>query len=155
MLSSRLVRMIEEHAEQLTGAVLDDLGRNPLTPAYHKLRGEELRRRIYEVFHNFARWLVRDNDAAMENWYGELGSQRSAEGIPLSEVTQALILTKLHLQEYIRSVGLADSALDLYQQLEIHRLIGRFFDKAIYFTAKGYEREAPAPLGTVAAERVR
>jgi hypothetical protein len=155
MLSSRLVRMIEEHAEQLTQAVLDDLGKNPLTPSYHKLRREELRRRSYEVFHNFARWLVRETDEAMENWYGELGSQRFAEGIPASEVIQALVLTKHHLQEYIRSAGLADSALELYQALEIHRLIGRFFDKAIYFTAKGYERELPARPGRTMAERAR
>ena len=151
MLSSRLVRMIEEHAEQLTQAVLKDLVNNPLTPSYHNLRREELRRRCYEVFHNFACWLAPQDDEILENWYGELGSQRLAEGIPLSEVIQALILTKRHLEEYIRAFGLADSALELYQKLEIYRLIGRFFDTAIYFAAKGYERESSVRLGTTLA----
>jgi hypothetical protein len=41
-------------------------------------------------------------------------AQREAEGIPLDEVVCALMLTKYHLRDYIRSAGLIDSAEDLY-----------------------------------------
>jgi hypothetical protein len=37
---------------------------------------------------------------------------------------------------------LVDSAVDLYQELELHRLLGQFFDKAIYYTVRAHEREA-------------
>jgi hypothetical protein len=141
MLSARLIRMIEDHAEQLTEAILDDLGRNPLTPSYHNLSREELYRRICEVLRNFTRWLSQEADDALEKLYGEVGRERYTEGIPLSELIQALLLTKYRLADYIRSVGLSDSALELYRRLEILRLIGRFFDKAIYYAARGYEHE--------------
>ena len=78
----------------------------------------------------------------IEARYSDLGQKRRAEGLSLSEVLDALILTKLHLRDYIRSAGLANSAIDLYQELELDRLTGHFFDKAIYYAAKGYGREA-------------
>jgi hypothetical protein len=155
MLSARLVRMVEDHAEQLSQAVLDEVGSNPLTPSYHSLPREELYRRTYAVFSNLARWLVHETDAVMEAWYGEVGRQRAAESIPLSELIQALTLTRYRLEEYIRSVGLADSALELYQELEIHRLLSRFFDKAIYFAAKGYEGATSAKPAESTATRTR
>lgn len=144
MLSVHLVRLIEQHAEQLTETVLDDLGSNPRTASYHTLSREELHRRAYEVFRNFTRWLSYETDEAMESWYGELGRERYAEGVPLNELIYALVLTKYHLMDYVRSMGLADSALELYQELEILRLIGRFFDKAYYYAVKGHEQEAAA-----------
>jgi hypothetical protein len=144
MLSVRLIRMIEDHAEQLTEAILRDLGTNALTPSYHNLSREELYRRTYDVLRNFTRWLSYEADSAFEKLYAEVGRGRCAEGIPLSELIQALLLTKYHLNDYLRSVGLSDSALELYQRLEIFRLIGRFFDKAIYFAARGYEQQKAA-----------
>ena len=57
MLSVRLVRMIEDHAEELTRGVLNDLQSNTRTRAYHKISREELHRRVYEVYHNFGEWL--------------------------------------------------------------------------------------------------
>ena len=50
--------------------------------------------------------------------------------MPLSEVVYALALTKDHLREYIRAVGLVDSAVELYLEEELHLSIGHFFDKA-------------------------
>jgi hypothetical protein len=54
----------------------------------------------------------------------------------------ALVLTKDHLLEYLGSYGLADSAVELYQQQELDKLIGHFFDRDVCYTAAGYERQA-------------
>jgi len=142
MLYMRLVRMIEEHAEQLTRGVLHDLATNTRTPAYHKLPREELHRRLYDVYHNLGRWLGEKTDEMIRTSYNELGQKRCIEGIPLSEVVYALVLTKYHLWDYIRSSGLVDSAVELYQEQELHRLLDHFFDKATYYTVQGYEHEA-------------
>lgn len=153
MLSARLVRMIEDHAEQLTLGVVNDLQSNPRTSAYHKLSRDELHHRVYEVYRNLGRWLGEKTDGPIEASYGELGKKRWAEGIPLSEVIYALILTKVRLRDYIRSAGLVDSTVELYQEQELHRLVGHFFDKALYYAVKGYEREAalrkPAAAATL------
>jgi hypothetical protein len=35
-----------------------------------------------------------------------------------------------------------DSAVDLHGDRELHRLVGRFFDKAVYYTVSGFEQDA-------------
>ncbi len=145
MLSANLIRMIERHAEDLTAEVLKDLGANPRTPAYHRLSQDELHRRVYDVYHNLGRWLGDKTDAPIESGYLGLGRTRRLEGVPLSEVVYALIVVKEHLRSFIRRAGAVDTAVELYQEEEINLMIGHFFDKAVYFTVKGYEAaEAPA-----------
>jgi hypothetical protein len=142
VLSARLIRVIEDHAEELTRGVLRDLASNPRTTAYHRLPPDELHRRVYDVYRNLGRWLGDKTEEHVESTYGGLGRRRFGEGVPLSEVVYALILTKEHLREYIRAVGLVDSAVDLYLEEELHLLIGHFFDNALYHTVRGYEAEA-------------
>jgi hypothetical protein len=141
MLSVRLVQMIEDHAEQLTQGVIHDLQSNQRTPHYHRLTREELHERTYNVYRNLGHWLSYKTDEAIEASYTELARMRLAEGVPLSEIVYALTLLKQHLREYIGYVGLMDSAVELHQERELRRLVGRFFDRAIYYTVLGYERQ--------------
>ena len=142
MLSARLVRVIEDHAEQLTRSVVNDLQTNPRTSAYHRLSREELHHRAYDVYRHLGRSLGQKTEEEIEATYSALGKRRHTEGIPLSQVVYALILEKCHLRDYIRSAGLVDSAVELYQEQELHRLIGHFFDRATYYAVKGYEHAA-------------
>ena len=52
------------------------------------------------------------------------------------------MLTKEHLLNYVKLSGLSDSALELYQELDLLRVVTQFFDRAIYYTVRGYEGEA-------------
>ena len=139
MLSDRIVQIIQDHAEELTRGVLDGLAKNPRTAAYHKLPRTELHNRAYDVYHNLGRWITEKTEGPVSSTYVALGKTRHAEGIPLHEVVQALILTKQHLVSYVRSSLAVDSALELHQEEELNLLVGRFFDNAIYFAVKGYE----------------
>ena len=136
MLSDRLVRMIEHHADELTRALVDDLHTNPRTASYHKFSREAIHHRTYSVYKDLGQWLNRNAEEEIEARYTTLGNQREAEKIPLSEVVYALTLTKYHLRDYIRVAGLVDSAIDLYQALDLQRLLGQFFDKAVYYTVR-------------------
>jgi hypothetical protein len=142
VLSARLIRLIEEHAEQLTSGALADLASNPRTKTFARLGGEELHRRVYDVYHNLGRWIGDKTEEQLEATYGGLGRARYKEGIPLSEVVYVLVLVKDHLRKYIRAVGLVDSTVELYLEEELHLSIGHFFDKALYYTVKGYEEAA-------------
>jgi hypothetical protein len=155
MLSVRLVRIIEDHAEELTRALIKELQSNSRTAAYHRLSHADLQDRLYDVYRNLGHWLGHETDKDVEATYSVLGKKRAAEGIPLSEVVYALILCKYHLRDYIRSAGLVDSAVELYQEQELHRLVGHFFDRAIYNTVKGYEREAVQLHASRAAKPAR
>lgn len=153
VLSTRLVRMIEDHAEKITGTLVNDLQSNPRTPAYHGLSRHELHRRIFEVYRNLGRWLIDEADETIESAYSELGKVRFAEDIPLSEVVYALILTKYHLHDYISTSALLDSAVELYQERELQRFSSQFFDKAIYYTVQAYMQEAARWFERYAATR--
>jgi hypothetical protein len=143
MLSARLVRMIEDHAEQLTQGLVRHLKTHNQTPHYHDLPDEELHHRVYDVYRNLGEWLSYKPSDAVEATYTALGKRRSAESVPLREVVSALILTKHHLRDYVRYAGLLDSAVELYQEQELHHLVELFFDRAIYYAVCGYERETP------------
>lgn len=142
MLSVRLVQMIEDHAEALTRELIRDLQTNPRTSHYHHLTYEELHHRTYSVYRNLGYWISQGDEGLVESNYGDLAVHRFGEGVPLEEVVFALILTKYHLYVYVRTTGLIDSAVELHQERELRRMVGTFFDKAIYFTVKAYEREA-------------
>jgi hypothetical protein len=153
MLSARLVQMIEDHAEQLTEGVIKDLQANPRTSHLHHLSREELHQRTYNVYRNLGHWVSYKTDEAIEASYTDLAERRFAEGLPLSEVVYALILIKYHLRDYIASAGLMDSAVEMHQEKELRRLVGHFFDRAIYYTVRGYEREAGLARATGAVKR--
>lgn len=140
MISTKLVSMIEDHAEPLTAGLVGHLQRHPRTAAYHKLPPAELHDRAYEVYRNLSKWIVRESEGEIELTHTSLGRRRLQEGIPLSQVIFALTLTKDHLLSYVKLSGLSDSALDLYQELDLLRVVTQFFDKAIYYTVQGYER---------------
>jgi hypothetical protein len=82
------------------------------------------------------------SDIVTEQTFRSLGQKRFWEGIPLAEVIWALMLTNRAICRFIQSGGWMDSPLALYQQVELHSLVGRFFERAIYFTALSYEAEA-------------
>ena len=142
MLSARLVTMIEDHADELSRGLIRDVKNNDHTAHFKHASHDELQELAYGVYRNLGDWLSHNREEAIETIYGKLASDRFAEGIPLSEVVYALILTKEHLREYVRSSGLLDTAVELYQEQELRTLVGRFFDQAIYCTVRGYEREA-------------
>lgn len=151
ILSSKLVHMIENHAEELTRSVIKDLRTNSKTPSMHELTDRQLHDQSYEVYHNLSRWLTQLSEGAIKAFHVRLAQMRFEEGIPESELIYALILKKYHLRDYIRASGMVDSAVDLLQEQELHHLIGSFFDKAIFYTAQGYEEASKAePVGVMA-----
>jgi hypothetical protein len=139
-LSDRLVRIIESEAEAFTQGTVKSLQTSPRTEAYRNLSYQEIYNRVYEVYHHLGLWLWEKSNDAIRAWYNELGQRRCQEGIPLSQVLWALVFTKDRLTEYLDGSGLVDSAVGLYQQQELERLIIHFFDRAICYAAEGYER---------------
>lgn len=145
MLSFRLVQMIEDHAEELTRGLITVLQGHSRTPHYHHLTYDELHYRTYSVYRNLGHWLGHKTEEPIEATYTDLAKRRFAEGVPLEEIVFALISTRNHLCDYIRSAGLMDSAVELHQERELYRLVGNFFDKALYYTVKAFEHEMASP----------
>ena len=153
MLSLRLIELIETHAENLTRDVLKDYATNPRTRHWGVVPSNELEQRVFRTYHNLGDWLGNPKEDAVQAEYEEWGRKRYRNGIPLSEIVYAVILLKHHLRKYIRDNGLIEYSRDrqasqeilpvhLYGIQELNYLVGDFFDKALYYLARGYEMEA-------------
>jgi hypothetical protein len=71
----------------------------------------------------------------------ELGRRRYHDAVPLAELIYAIVLFKDHLRQFIRNHGLVESVVELYSEEQLYQLTWSFFDRAVYFTIKGYEDE--------------
>ncbi len=140
LICDKLVKLIERDADQLTNSWLQDVQKNPTTPAYHTFGEKKLYQRAFVVYSQLGKWISEEttkDDIARS--YKALGSQRRKEGFPLSEVIQALIITRRHLWAKVLSDGFLDTALDMHKALDLNNRVVRFFDRAIFYAAEGYE----------------
>jgi hypothetical protein len=73
--------------------------------------------------------------------------------LPLNELTYALIIVKQHLWDYVEKNIAPASEGSLYEEGLVAKMIGRFFDRAVYHTVRGYEEtwEKEASLLLLAA----
>jgi hypothetical protein len=141
-LPGHLINLIESHVDRLTQKTVQSLQSSQRTPSYNKLPPHELSSEIHGIYLDLARWLDESSDSVIHAWYNDLGEKRFNEGIRLSEALWALSLTKYRLVECIDAVAPVNSSMELYRKLEFMRLVGRFFDRAAFYTAEGYDRQA-------------
>ena len=140
VLSRKLVELVESNADMLTKRWLKDVKQHPGTKTYHTYDEKKLYQRAFTVYSQFDKWMSNETTKKdIENIYIALGKQRRREGFALSEVIQALIITRRHIWLLVRSAGLLDTALDLHQAIDLINRSVLFFDRAIYFTAVGFE----------------
>jgi hypothetical protein len=141
VLGWRLVRMIETHSDQLARGLLERIENSERCREFvQKVPPEELRQRVYEIYHNLGQWLMRKTEHEIEQRYRAIGERRASQGVSLSQVMFAIIATKEHLWEYVAHEAMADRPIELFQEIELFQLVEQFFDRALYFAAIGYER---------------
>ncbi len=143
VLGWRLVRLIETHSEQLARGLeqrIEDSER--CSEFVEKVPPEELKQRVYDIYHHLGEWLLKKTESEVERRYMEIGARRQRQGVSLSQVLFVIIATKEHLWEYVAKEALADRPVELFQELELFQLVEQFFDRALYFAAIGYERAA-------------
>jgi hypothetical protein len=80
-------------------------------------------------------------EAEIERRYTELGARRAGQGVAYSHFLWAITATKEHMCAFVQREGLSESAMELHGELELMHLLNQFFDRALYFTAVGYESE--------------
>lgn len=143
LLSDRLIEVIEKNADRIADLWVKDVTTNRSTTGYHQADRRDLFEKAYGIISQFGRWLsgyYRDED--IRNFYTELGRERNRAGFKLSEALSTQSLLKKHIWEFALSRGMWQKTLDIYMALELDRRIVVFFDKAAFYTTKGYEGKA-------------
>jgi hypothetical protein len=124
MMLYRLVRLIETHSQALAACLLDQV----------------LKDRVYEIYRHLGEWLIGKDEIHLEQRYLQIGEQRAAQGVPLSEVIWVIILTKENLWEFIKKQAVLDRPVEVFGELEMLQLLEQFFDRAIHYASVGYEQ---------------
>ncbi len=141
MLAIRLVRVIENHIEQLSRDLSEKVWNSPRCSDLSKVPETELQARTREIYRNLSDWLLDAADAQVERRYTELGAARAQQGVAYSHFVWAIISTKEHVRTFIQREGLSENAMELHGELELQLLLGHFFDLVLYHAAVGYEQE--------------
>jgi hypothetical protein len=153
MFSYRLVRLIESHADALAAGLEEKVHGTSQIIHFREIPAHELRERVYEIYRHLGEWLLGKNELDIEHRYREIGARRAHQGIPLSEVIQAIVLTKENLWEFLKSEAVIDHAIEIMGELELLQMLEMFFDRAIYYAAVGYEEEVARQVHETGALR--
>ncbi|MEI8014591.1 MAG: hypothetical protein D4R81_12775 [Nitrospiraceae bacterium] len=141
MLAVKLVRLIENHIEQLSRDLSEKVWNSPRCSDLNKVPASELQARTREIYRNLSDWLLDKTETQVEQRYTELGAVRARQGVAYSHFAWAIISTKEHVGAFVQREGLSDSAMELYGEMELQLLLGHFFDLVLYYAAVGYEQE--------------
>lgn len=137
------MNLIERNADKLSENLTRDLRQHATTPTYHTYDEKELYERAFNVYSNLGKWIsIETTKEDIARYYMTLGAQRKKEGFALSEVIQALTIARRHIWLKVQSEGFLDTILDLNQAIELINRVVLFFDRAIYYTAFGYEQRS-------------
>jgi len=152
LLAYRLVRLIETHADRLAKSLLAKLEKSGKCPDFTKVPAQEFEQRVYEIYDHLGEWLLGKKEDDVARRYTEIGMRRQKQGVPLSQLMEAIMLTREHLWDYLKHEADLDKPVEVFGELEMMELLEQFFDKALYFAAVGYEKAAhetqrePVPL---------
>jgi len=141
MFSYRLVRLIESHADALAAGLEEKVQASCQIAHFREIPSHEVRERVYEIYRHLGEWLLGKNELDIEHRYKQIGAWRARQNVPLSEVVQAIVLTKENLWDFLKSEAVMDRAIEIMGELELLQMLEMFFDRAIYYAAVGYEDE--------------
>jgi hypothetical protein len=154
MLAHRLLRLVETHSDALAAGLLERTRKSPLLSSYRNVPPGELEQRVYEIYRHLADWLLGKSELDVEKRYLEIGAKRAMQGVPLSQLIWAIILTKRNLWDFLEREAVLDRPAEIAGELEVEQMLDHFFDRAVYYAAIGYERSLVSrhePLRKVSA----
>ena len=141
MLAYRLVRLIETHSDKLADRLLLKIQSSDKTSLFHNVPREDFRTAVFEIYTHLGQWLLGKSEADIARRYTEIGKRRMFQGVPLSQLMWAIVLTRENLWEYLKQEETMERPAEIFGELEMLELLEQFFDRAMYWAAIGYEQE--------------
>ena len=139
-LKGRLVRLIEDNADELTKKWLEVVRTHPDMPTYRTYDEQKLYERAYSVYSQLEKWLSEETRKEdIKSIYFALGKQRREEGFSLSELLLALIITRRVLWLKLPRGDFLEDISGLHEGMELSNNTILFFDRAMFYAAQGYE----------------
>jgi hypothetical protein len=140
MLESRVVRLIETNADHLAGSLVDRLLEHDKLEEIRRVPREKLLVRAYEVYSDLSDWLMTKLSTDIEKLYLAIGALRARQGYAFSTVAGANMVMKEHLFDFYKQPFPGEEPLEPVHKVELMDRTSQFFDRAVFFAARGYER---------------
>lgn len=135
-----LVEFIHANTDSMAQRWLHIVRRHSGTTTYHTWAEEDLLPRAVDVFRNLTESIPRPTmKKPVAEYYTALGRQRCREGFAISEVVQAMIITRRVLWFRVQAEHFLEKGLTLEQTVDLYNRVLLFFDRAIYYAAQGFE----------------
>jgi hypothetical protein len=153
MVGSRLVHLIEKHAEELALGLTAKLRQSELTSDFREIPAEELEKTTAELYRHLGEWLLKKTEKDIEQHFVSIAQHRAEEGIRLPQFVWAIVISRNHLYQFLLGHAFADSIFELYSELELQQLLNQFFERATYYGVVAYERARERAKATAAPAR--
>jgi len=130
---------VSDHGEEIASMWLQDLRISAQTPSYSVVSDAELVNASEFALTQVNQYFSGDSsDDNIGEFFHNLGATRAAQGLPLPELISAILLLKREVWMSARTHGVWESAADLQKAVDLSRELGRFFDRAVYYSTAGY-----------------
>lgn len=141
-LSDTLVSQIQDHAKIISDRWLQAVRTNPTTTTYAAADPDALGLRVRQALSQLSRWLSEDHtQKEISEFYIALGRERKQMGFGPYETIGSLTILRKIIQSFAAKQLARDNAVNAYKILELDHRIISFFDRAVYYTSRGFEEE--------------
>ncbi len=138
MIALKLVRLIEQHSEELAHSLIRKIESSPKCAELRRIPRNEIESRAFEIYLHLSEWLLNRTERDIERSYVALGEHRCRQGIAFNNVFWGVTLTKENLWDFVQRELIEETAYELRSELELLRMLDQFFDCALYYLAVGY-----------------
>jgi hypothetical protein len=141
ILAHRLMRLIEVHADALAETLESRIAASERCATYSRVSADELKTLVAGIYGQLGQWLVTRTEEDIERRYTMIGTRRAEQCVPASELLWCIVLVKENLWEYLRNNEEAmETAQQIFGELELMQMVDQFFDRAMYYAARGHEK---------------
>lgn len=151
MLRHKLIRLIESHSHELANELLTRVRQSAHLASFSKVPENELQQRVYEIYSHLGQWLLAKTESDIERQYSEIGARRFRQGVQLSELLWAIILTKDNLWDFLSRESWPGFEIEVLAEHNVFLMIDQFFNRAMYYAARGFEQAARTEQALAAA----
>jgi hypothetical protein len=146
ILAHRLMRLIELHADALAETLESRIASSERCATYSRVSGGELKTLVAGIYGQLGQWLVTRTEEDIARRYTMIGARRAEQCVPASELLWCIVLVKENLWEYLRSQEALENTSQIFGELALMQMVDQFFDRAMYYAARGHEKVREARL---------
>jgi hypothetical protein len=136
----RLIRIVEDHADQICGHVIRQTADKDYLAQLRCLPEPALRAILKKPLVHFGNHFCSIAAEELRDAYVDFGSRCFEQSIPLHEVVRMVHILKQKLTEKARDSMIVQTAVDVYAQEESEHHIGCLFEALVYHLVCGYEQ---------------